>query len=48
MVLVGRKLALVQEEEGRRFYLLDQKIHEMLLECLASRGLALRASATSG
>lgn len=48
MVLVGRKLALVQEEEGRRFYLLDQKIHEMLLECLSSRGLPLRASATSG
>lgn len=48
MVLVGRKLALVQQEEGRRFYLLDQKIHEMLLECLASRGLPLRASATSG
>jgi hypothetical protein len=47
MVLVGRKLALVQDEEGRRFYLLDQKIHEMLLECLASRGLPLRASATT-
>ena len=43
LVLVGKSLALVQEEEGKRFYLLDKSIHEMLLECLTSRGLPLRA-----
>jgi hypothetical protein len=43
LVLVGKTLALVQEEEGKRFYLLDKSIHEMLLECLATRGLPLRA-----
>jgi hypothetical protein len=48
LVLVGKALALVQEEDGKRFYLLDKSIHEILLECLATRGLPLRASATSG
>ena len=43
LVLVGKALALVQEEDGKRFYLLDKSIHEMLLECLATRGLPLRA-----
>jgi hypothetical protein len=43
LVLVGKTLAIVQEEDGRRFYLLDKAIHEMLLECLATRGLPLRA-----
>jgi hypothetical protein len=47
LALTGRKLAVVQEEDGKRFYLLDQSIHELLLECLATRGLPLRASATS-
>ena len=43
LVLVGKTLAIVQEEDGKRFYLLDKTIHEMLLECLATRGLPLRA-----
>jgi hypothetical protein len=43
LVLVGKALALVQEEDGKIFYLLDKSIHEMLLECLATRGLPLRA-----
>jgi hypothetical protein len=43
LVLVGRALAMVQEEDGRRFYLLDKTIHETLLECLTTRGLPLRA-----
>jgi hypothetical protein len=43
LVLVGKTLAIVQEEDGKRFYLLDKAIHEMLLECLATRGLPLRA-----
>jgi hypothetical protein len=48
MVLVGKKLAVIQEEDGKRFYLLDQGIHESLLEFLAARGLPLQASATTG
>ena len=48
LALVGKKLAIMQDEDGKRFYLLDQAIHELLLECLATRGLPLRASATSG
>jgi hypothetical protein len=43
LVLVGKTLAIVQEEDGKRFYLLDKAIHEMLLECLTTRGLPLRA-----
>jgi hypothetical protein len=48
LVLVSKALAMVQEEDGKRFYLLDQTIHERLLECLATQGLPLRASATAG
>jgi hypothetical protein len=48
LVLVSKALAIVQEEEGKRVYLLDHKIHEMLLECLATRKLPLRASAAAG
>ena len=47
LVLVSKALAMVQDEDGKRFYLLDQTIHELLLESLASRGLPLRASATA-
>lgn len=48
LVLVSKGLALVQDEDGGRFYLLDQTIHETLLESLATQGLPLRASATAG
>jgi hypothetical protein len=48
LVLVSKGLALVQEDDGKRYYLLDQTIHEMLLESLATQGLPLRASATAG
>jgi hypothetical protein len=48
LVLVSKNLALVQEEDGKRFYLLDQSIHELLLEQLATRGLPMRASAAAG
>ena len=43
LLLVGKRLAIVQEDDGKRFYLLDKTIHETLLECLASQGLPLRA-----
>jgi hypothetical protein len=45
LLLVGKKLALVQDEDGKRFYLLDPSIHELLLERLATGELPLRASA---
>jgi hypothetical protein len=45
LVLVSKSLAVVHEEDGKRFYLLDRTIHELLLESLAARGLPLRASA---
>jgi hypothetical protein len=48
LVLASKGQALVQEEDGKRYYLLDQTIHEMLLESLATQGLPLRASATAG
>jgi hypothetical protein len=48
LVLVSKSLAMVQEEGGKRFYLLDQTIHELLLEYLVTQGLPLRASATAG
>ena len=48
LVLVSSKLALVQEEDGKRSYLLDQSIHELLLEELTTRGLPMRASAAAG
>jgi hypothetical protein len=46
LLLVSKKLAIMHEEEGRRFYLLDKEIQEVLLESLAVGGLPLRASAT--
>jgi len=48
LVLVSKNLAILQEENGKRFYLLDQTIHELLLEQLATRGLPMRASAAAG
>jgi len=48
LMLVSKGLAIVQEDDGVRFYLLDHTIHEMLLESLATQGLPLRASATAG
>jgi hypothetical protein len=48
LVLVSKTLAVLQEEDGQRVYLLDHTIHELLLEYLATRGLPLRASAAAG
>jgi hypothetical protein len=44
-LLLGSKgLAVQVQEEGKTYYLLDQQIHEHMLESLANRGLSLRAS----
>jgi hypothetical protein len=45
LLLVSKRLAILQEDEGKRFYLLDQAVQELLLESLTIRGLPLRASA---
>jgi hypothetical protein len=48
LLLVSKGLAVLQEDDGKQFYLLDQTMQEMLLESLAARGLPLRASASAG
>jgi hypothetical protein len=45
LLLAARGLAAPVETDGRRGYLLDASLHQMLLESLAERGLSLRASA---
>jgi hypothetical protein len=45
LVLGSRGLAALVVEEGRRAYLLDAAFHQRLVETLAERSLALRASA---
>jgi len=48
LLLVSKGLAMLQEEGGKQFYLLDQAMQEALLESLAAQGLPLRASASAG
>jgi hypothetical protein len=48
LLLAAKGLAVVAEEGGRQYYLLDHGIHEQLLESLASQELPLRAAAASG
>lgn len=45
LLLVSKGLAILEEEDGKRFYVLDQEIQEVLLDSLAARGLPLKASA---
>ncbi len=47
LLLAAKKLAVVTEEDGRTYYLLEQGIHEQLLESLASQQFPLRASAAA-
>jgi hypothetical protein len=47
LLLISKRLAILQEDDGKQFYLLDQSIQELLLESLTTRGLPLRASATA-
>jgi hypothetical protein len=48
LLLVSKGLAILQEDGGKQFYLLDQAMQEALLESLAAQGLPLRASASAG
>ena len=45
LLLVAKGQAAVVSEEGKIVYLLDEKIHEHLMESLATQSLPLRASA---
>ncbi len=44
LLLVSKGLAVAHDEEGKLVYVLDQTVHEQMLESLSSRGLPLRAS----
>ncbi|HWB97822.1 MAG TPA: hypothetical protein VG672_14005 [Bryobacteraceae bacterium] len=45
LLLVGKGSAVVREEEGRTWYLLNPEVHEQLMESLASQGFRLKAAA---
>ena len=47
LLWVSKKLAVVSEEDGRKYYLLEQSVHEQLLETLALQEFPLRASAAA-
>ena len=47
LLLAAKGLAVVVEEDGRRYYMLDQSIHEQLLESLASQEFPLRAASVA-
>lgn len=44
LVLAARKRAVLAEEGGRQYYLLEPEIHEQLLESLSSQDFPLRAA----
>lgn len=44
LLMINKKLAAAQDDNGRRFYLLDPQFHEGLLESLAAPGLPLHAA----
>ena len=48
LILAAKGLAIAHEEDGRTFYLLDQGIHERMLETLSDAGFQLRASKLAG
>lgn len=47
LLLLSKGLAVQVHEDGKTFYLLDQQIHEHMVDSLASRGISLRASTPS-
>ena len=44
LILAAKGLAMVREEDGRKFYLLDHAVHQRMLEALSEAGFPLRAS----
>jgi hypothetical protein len=47
LLLAAKGLAVVMEEDGRQYYMLDQSMHEQLLESLASQQFPLRAASVA-
>ena len=47
LLWAARKLAVVVEEDGRQYYMLEQGIHEQLLESLATQQFPLRAASVA-
>lgn len=47
LLWAAKKLAVVMEEDGRLYYMLEQGIHERLLESLSNQQFPLRASAAA-
>jgi hypothetical protein len=47
LLWAARKLAVIVEEDGRKYYMLEQGIHEQLLETLASQQFPLRAASAT-
>jgi hypothetical protein len=47
LLLAAKGLAVMVEEDGRQYYMLDQGIHEQLLESLASQHFPLRAASVA-
>ena len=44
LILAAKGLAIVRDEDGKKYYLLDQGVHERMLETLSDAGFPLRAS----
>ncbi len=44
LLLLSKGLAVHVNEDGKSYYLLDQEIHEQMVEQLSTRGISLRAS----
>ena len=47
LLLAAKKLAVVVEDDGRQYYMLEQGIHEHLLETLAAQQFPLRAASVA-
>jgi hypothetical protein len=44
LILAAKSFAILREEDGRKYYLLDHGVHERMLETLSDAGFPLRAS----
>lgn len=44
LLLASKGAASLQEDDGRRFYLLDENVHAQLVESLSTRGMPLRGA----
>jgi len=47
LLLAAKKMAVLMEDDGRTYYMLEPGIHEHLLESLATQGFPLRAASAA-